>query len=266
MEMKGVVGFVPTMGALHLGHQSLIEKARESCDHVVVSIYVNPTQFGPNEDFAEYPRTRQADLKRCEDAGADLVWFPSTEQMYPAGCMTVVQVKGLGERFEGASRPGHFVGVATVVTKLLNAVAPNKAYFGQKDLQQLLLIQQMVRDLHFGVEVVAVPTARESNGLARSSRNRYLSDAARARAGEIFGGLQAVQQAHASGLKEAASLRDLFDSYVQKIEGARLERFDLSDPFMEKSYREEECVESGYCSVAVELEGVRLIDNIALCC
>ena len=169
------IGFVPTMGALHAGHVSLIERARSECNTVVVSIFVNPTQFGPNEDFQRYPRPRELDLKICGDAGADIVFYPSVDVMYPVGYRTFVEVQGLSDILEGAIRPGHFRGVATVVTKLFMIVLADRAYFGQKDYQQQLLIRTMTSELNIPTEIVTCPTLRDPDGMAMSSRNAYLS-------------------------------------------------------------------------------------------
>lgn len=173
------IGFVPTMGALHAGHVSLIQRARAECDYVVVSIFVNPTQFGPNEDFQKYPRPRSLDLQICGDAGANLVFYPTVDVMYPAGYRTFVEVSGLSEVLEGAIRPGHFRGVATVVTKLFMIASADKAYFGQKDYQQQLLIRVMSRELNLPIEIVTCETLRDPDGLAMSSRNAYLTSAER---------------------------------------------------------------------------------------
>ena len=169
------IGFVPTMGALHAGHVSLIERARSECNTVVVSIFVNPTQFGPNEDFQRYPRPRELDLKICGDAGADIVFYPSVDVMYPVGYRTFVEVQGLSDILEGAIRPGHFRGVATVVTNLFMIVLADRAYFGQKDYQQQLLIRTMTSELNIPTEIVTCPTLRDPDGMAMSSRNAYLS-------------------------------------------------------------------------------------------
>lgn len=174
-EEGKTVGFVPTMGALHEGHLSLIRRAKADCDVAVVSVFVNPTQFGPNEDFDLYPRTLPRDQQLASEAQADAMFCPSVEEMYPVGFQTVVDVPKIGAQLEGAHRPGHFAGVATVVTKLLNMVQPNRAYFGQKDYQQLLVIERVARDLNQTADIVMVPTMRESDGLAMSSRNVYLS-------------------------------------------------------------------------------------------
>ena len=185
-ELAGPVGLVPTMGALHEGHASLVEMAHADCASVAVSLFVNPTQFGPNEDFGRYPRDERRDLALLESFGVDLVFVPSVEEMYPAGATTAVDVGRLGEMLEGASRPGHFRGVATVVNILFNLVQPNRAYFGQKDGQQAVVVRRMVRDLGLPVEVVVGPTVREADGLALSSRNRYLAPEDRAQAPALY--------------------------------------------------------------------------------
>lgn len=176
LESKGRhIGLVPTMGALHAGHVSLIEAARKKCDEVVVSIFVNPTQFGPNEDFSKYPRTLEADLQACEKAGADIVFAPAADEIYPKAYSTYVNEEHISKPLCGQSRPGHFRGVTTVVAKLFNIVRPEFAFFGQKDAQQVAVIRKMVADLHFRIDVVSCPIVREADGLAMSSRNRYLS-------------------------------------------------------------------------------------------
>ena len=175
------IGFVPTMGALHAGHVSLMSRARHECDVVVTSIFVNPTQFGPNEDFQKYPRPRELDLKICGEAGADIVFYPAIDVMYPVGFRTCVEVQGLSDILEGAIRPGHFRGVATVVTKLFMIVGADRAYFGQKDYQQQLIIRTMTQELNIPTEIVTCPTLRDPDGMAMSSRNAYLSTDERAR-------------------------------------------------------------------------------------
>jgi pantoate--beta-alanine ligase len=176
LESKGRhIGLVPTMGALHAGHVSLIEAARKKCDDVVVSIFVNPTQFGPNEDYSKYPRTLEADLQACETAGADIVFAPAADEIYPKAYSTFVSEEHISKPLCGQSRPGHFRGVTTVVAKLFNIVRPEFAFFGQKDAQQVAVIRKMVTDLHFRIDVVSCPIVREDDGLALSSRNRYLS-------------------------------------------------------------------------------------------
>lgn len=265
--LKGAdhIGFVPTMGALHPGHATLIERAAAECERVVVSIFVNPTQFAPGEDFEAYPRSRDSDVALCEQAGAHLAWFPRVDELYPLGAQTWVEVERLGSSFEGVSRPTHFRGVATVVTKLFHAVQPDKAYFGQKDLQQLHLIRQMVKDLLFDIEVVGVPTSRESTGLARSSRNSYLSELQREQAASIYRALLAVQEKVRGGGATPKMLQEIFEGELAGFEGACLERFDLFKPELSGAYGSTEEVQDGHCSVAVRIGKVRLIDNIQLC-
>lgn len=188
---RGTVGFVPTMGALHEGHLSLVRAARASNELVVASVFVNPLQFGPNEDFAAYPRDEKEDVRRLQDAGADVVFIPAVEDMYPPDRSTTVSVGELGEVLEGAFRPGHFDGVCTVVAKLFNIVRPARAYFGQKDAQQVAVLKRMARDLNFDAEIVVCPTVREPDGLAMSSRNAYLSDGDRQTATVLFRALDA---------------------------------------------------------------------------
>lgn len=260
----GEVGFVPTMGALHAGHASLMARARQECHKVVVSIFVNPTQFGPGEDFEAYPRTEQADLEVCHAAGVDLVWFPSVGELYPQGHQTFVEVEQMGALWEGASRPGHFRGVATVVCKLFHAVMPTRAYFGQKDRQQLQVIRTMVDDLLFPLVVVAVPTARDARGLALSSRNSYLDEAQREQASRIHQALAAVAEAHAGGQRQAGVLRQVFCAALESLSGAEVERFDILDPSFRRAYEAEEMVGQGSVCVAVRYAGVRLLDGLEL--
>jgi pantoate--beta-alanine ligase len=201
------VGLVPTMGALHAGHLSLIERARRDCATVVVSLFVNPTQFGAGEDLTRYPRDEAADAALAAEAGADLLFAPAVEEIYPAGFATTVRVGGLAETLEGAARPGHFDGVATVVVKLLTIVAPDRAYFGAKDAQQLAVVRRAAADLDLPVAIESVPTAREHDGLALSSRNAYLSAEDRRRALALSRGLRAAETLHRGGERDAASLR-----------------------------------------------------------
>ena len=202
----GTVGFVPTMGYLHEGHLALIRRAREQCEYVVVSIFVNPTQFGANEDLSKYPRDMERDLRLIEPY-TDLVWMPSAETMYPQGYQTWVEVEAVTRPLEGTMRPGHFRGVTTVVAKLFNAVQPYKAYFGQKDAQQVAVIQQMVRDLNFPVEIVVCPITREADGLAMSSRNVYLDPEQRQAATVLFRSLSAAKELYEAGERDAEKIR-----------------------------------------------------------
>lgn len=210
------VGFVPTMGALHEGHFALVDEAKRVADFVVVSIFVNPMQFGPAEDFSRYPRTLESDVAGCEGRGVDIVFAPDADTMYPVGYSTSVDVAGLTEVLEGVHRPGHFRGVATVVAKLFAMVGPCTALFGRKDYQQLQVIRRMTRDLALPVDVVGLPTVREPSGLALSSRNRYLSDFDRARALAIVTGLRAAQRAYSAGERDATRLLRLAREPVEK--------------------------------------------------
>ena len=205
-ERSESVGFVPTMGAIHPGHERLIERARSTDDRVVASIFVNPLQFGPGEDFRSYPRPAGDDRRRLAAAGADLLWEPRVEDVYPPGDRTRVRVEGLSAGLEGASRPGHFEGVTTVVLRLLNAVTPDTLWLGQKDAQQARIVEQMVRDLHVPVRVRRAPTVRERDGLALSSRNAYLDPGQRAQAVALARGLSAAREALAGGARHAADL------------------------------------------------------------
>lgn len=264
-ELNQDLGFVPTMGALHKGHQSLMAMAREECRAVLVSIFVNPTQFGPGEDLEAYPRPLEADLEKCRQMGVDLVWVPQVEDLYPKGAQTAVVVEPLGQKWEGESRPHHFRGVATVVTKLLLATRPQRAYFGEKDLQQLQLIRRLVQDLLFEVEVCGVPIARAENGLALSSRNSYLSPEQREQAGQIFQGLQAALAAYKEGAT-ADTIEATFRGHLeQTLSEAEVERLDLITSDFGRNFRGEELVENGFLSVAVRYAGVRLIDQVELC-
>lgn len=201
-----VVGLVPTMGALHAGHASLIRAAAKSCGNVAVSIFVNPTQFGPNEDYAKYPRSFVADCELASAEGASAVFAPSVEEMYPEGAAAFVEVEGLSERLDGASRPGHFRGVATVVSKLLLAAEPDKAYFGQKDAAQVAVLRRMVRDLRFGAEIVVCPIVREADGLALSSRNAFLSAEERKQALTLSRAVRRVEALVKHGEQRAEAL------------------------------------------------------------
>ena len=207
-QSGNTIGFVPTMGALHAGHASLIRAAHASCHHVAVSIFVNPTQFGPNEDFARYPRTFEADCALAKAEGADVIFAPAVEELYPQGATTFVDVETLGNRLDGASRPGHFRGVATVVAKLLIAAEPDRAFFGQKDAAQVAVIRRMVNDLRLGTEIVVCPIVRDPDGLALSSRNIYLSPAQRTHALTLNRAIRQVETLVAAGQRTATVLLD----------------------------------------------------------
>ena len=201
-----VLGFVPTMGALHEGHLSLVRRARAECGVVVASIFVNPLQFGPGEDFGKYPRTFEEDCQRLNAEGVEVLFAPVAAEMYPEGAVTTVTVSGVGDRLDGASRPGHFTGVATVVAKLFHVVGPNRSYFGQKDAAQLAVLRQMVRDLNFNVELVSCAIVRDADGLALSSRNRYLSETERRHALVLHRTLLRIEQMIANGERKSAAL------------------------------------------------------------
>lgn len=218
-----VIGVVPTMGALHAGHISLMERARTECDFVIATIFVNPTQFGPNEDFAKYPRTMEQDLAMCRNAGANLVFTPDTDQMYGPSSETTVKVTQLTTRLEGAVRPTHFDGVTTVVAKLFNITDPDKAFFGQKDFQQQLVIRRMVTDLDWNIEIVTCPIIREPDGLAMSSRNRYLSTDDRQRALVLSQSLKFAQKLAAEGLTTPAEIEQQLIELIQKTHGVVLD-------------------------------------------
>jgi pantoate--beta-alanine ligase len=256
---SGELGFVPTMGALHEGHASLVRRSAAENARTLVSIFVNPTQFGPNEDLAKYPRTLEADLKLCEQAGADAVFTPTKEMMYPPGFCSWVTVEGLGDRLCGASRPGHFRGVTTVVAKLFHIVGPKRAYFGQKDAQQALILRRMVRDLDMPLELIVCPIVREPDGLAMSSRNRYLSEDERRRAVGISKALFEAQRMFEAGTRTAAVLRGqliiTLDEYVDKLDYAELVSADTLQPVIEISG-------PTLVAVAAWVGGTRLIDNV----
>ena len=260
--LPGPVGFVPTMGYLHAGHISLARRARTECASVAASIFVNPTQFGPNEDLAKYPRDLPRDLALLEAAGVDLVWTPTPEIMYPPGFQTWVVVDSLTQPLEGEVRPGHFRGVTTVVAKLFNAVGPEKAYFGQKDAQQVAVIRRMVRDLDFPIEIVVCPTVREADGLAMSSRNVYLSQAERQTATVLFRSLSAAQSAYDSGERKAENLRALVRATVASEPEVRLQYVSCAD--YDTLEELERLAGKALLSMAVHLGRTRLIDNFVL--
>lgn len=255
-----VLGFVPTMGYLHQGHLALVEQARRECPAVAVSIFVNPTQFGPNEDYARYPRDTDRDLALLEAAGVDLVFIPSVEEMYPPGFGTYVIQPTADEVLEGAARPGHFRGVATVVCKLFNIVQPTKSYFGQKDAQQTVVVRQMVRDLNLPVEIVIVPTVREPDGLALSSRNVYLNAEQRAAAPVLYRALRTAAERYAAGERDAETLRAVMRSVLAGEPLARPDYVSVAHPL---TLRELDWIgaDGALLSLAVRFDQVRLIDN-----
>ena len=256
------LGFVPTMGYLHAGHISLVERARADCATVAVSIFVNPTQFGPGEDFAGYPRDTERDLSLCREAGADLIFLPAAAEMYPAGAATWIDVESITDVLEGAARPGHFRGVTTVVGKLFNIVAPDRAYFGQKDAQQLAVIRQMVLDLDMNLEVIAGATVREPDGLAMSSRNVYLDPEARLQARCLSEALFAAGDRYAAGERDAGVLRTLMTEIIRRQPLARIDYVSVAD---NRSLQEIDVIAApALASLAVRFGKTRLIDNLVL--
>lgn len=259
-NLPGQLGLVPTMGYLHQGHLSLAQTARSECASVAASIFVNPSQFGPNEDLASYPRDLERDLRLLEQAGVDLVWTPTAEEMYPPGYQTWVTVEEITQPLEGAMRPGHFRGVTTVVAKLFNAVQPDKAYFGQKDAQQVAVIRQMVKDLNFNLEIVVCPIVREADGLAMSSRNVYLNPEERQAATVLFRSLSLASQAYADGERQAENLRQLVQQIIAEEPLAKLQYFSCANPLTLQEILGEIQGEA-LLSMAVFIGKTRLIDN-----
>jgi pantoate--beta-alanine ligase len=261
-QLSGTVGFVPTMGYLHEGHLALVRQARTENSNVIVSIYVNPTQFGPREDFSAYPRELNRDLELLREGGVDIVFVPSDDEMYPPEFSSWVDVEKITERLEGATRPGHFRGVATVVAKLFNIVQPSRAYFGQKDAQQVVVIKRMVADLNMGIEVVVVPTVRESDGLAMSSRNIYLSPGERQAATILFRALTLARQLKLDGEKDAGKIRRQMTSLIQKEPLAQIDYVSIADA---ETLEELNLIDGpGLASLAVRIGKTRLIDNMPL--
>jgi pantoate--beta-alanine ligase len=256
------LGLVPTMGALHEGHLSLVRAAQASCDAVAVSIFVNPTQFGPKEDFASYPRTLEEDCRTLEAAGVDLVFAPSVQEMYPSGASTFVEVDGLSDRLDGASRPGHFRGVATVVAKLFNIFNPERAFFGQKDAAQVAVLRKMVRDLQFAVQLDVCPIVREPDGLAMSSRNRNLSEEQRSQALVLSRALLAVRQKTQSGEHASAKLLAAALEVFETEPGVQVDYCRIVDP---DTLMDIPSVRNGaLVAVAARVGTTRLIDNLVL--
>lgn len=259
---RPLVGLVPTMGYLHDGHLSLIARCREECRTVVVSVFVNPTQFGPTEDFARYPRDPPRDLQLCEAAGVDFVFAPLASEIYPEGYATSVQVEGLQDRWEGATRPGHFRGVATVVAKLFRIVRPERAYFGEKDYQQLQVVRRMADDLQLDVTIVGCPTVRDADGLALSSRNAYLDEDARGRAAVLWAALVAAQQKLAEGERGGAALCGAMRDAANAVPGVDLDYAAVVDPLTLEPI--EIVGKEARAIIAARVAGVRLIDNAPL--
>ncbi len=261
-ELSSPFGLIPTMGYLHEGHLSLVRRARQECQSVGVSIFVNPTQFGPHEDLEAYPRDEARDLRLLEAEGVDLVWLPPVEEVYPPGSQTWVEVDGLTQPLEGAHRPGHFRGVTTVVAKLFNAFRPDRAYFGQKDAQQALVIRRMTLDLLFPLEVIVCPTVREADGLAMSSRNAYLDPEERKAATVLYRALRAAQQAFEQGEREAESLRQTMTRVLASEPRAKVQYISVANP--ETLDELQGSVERALLSMAVFIGRTRLIDNILI--
>lgn len=251
------------MGYLHEGHLELVRRARAECSHVAVSIFVNPTQFGPNEDLARYPRDLPRDLELLQAAGVELVFAPAVAEMYPADFGTYVEVQNVTAPLEGARRPGHFRGVATVVCKLFNIVGADRAYFGQKDAQQTVVIRQMVRDLNLPVEIVVVPTVREADGLAKSSRNVYLDPAQRAAAPVLWRALQHAAQLYEQGENDAEPLRRALHQVLAQESLAQVEYVSAADPHTLMEI-EGPIRRGALLSLAVRFGATRLIDNVTL--
>jgi len=261
-NLKGSVGFVPTMGFLHEGHLALVRRAKAENSVVAVSIYVNPTQFGPREDFGAYPRDMDRDLELLRKEGTDIVFVPSDGEMYPTGFGSWVDVEKVTERLEGAARPGHFRGVATVVAKLFNIVQPTRAYFGQKDAQQVVVIKRMVADLDMNVEVVIVPTVRESDGLAMSSRNVYLDTKERQAATVLFKALTLAWELGKGGEKDAEELGRQMTALIRKEPLAQIDYVSIADA---GTLEELDLIDRpAVASLAVKIGKTRLIDNILL--
>ena len=259
-KAKGLkIGFVPTMGYLHEGHESLIKKASEENDRVVVSIFVNPIQFGPKEDLSTYPRDLERDSKVCESAGADIIFHPENEEMYFKDFSTFVDMNGLTDGLCGKSRPTHFRGVCTVVTKLFNIVAPDRAYFGEKDAQQLAVIKRMVRDLNIDVEIIGCPIVREKDGLAKSSRNTYLSVEERNAATILNKSLTVAKEKIKAGERNSAAIIKLIEETINSEKLAKIDYIEVVDSLsMEKVERIEKAV---LVAIAVFIGKTRLIDN-----
>ena len=256
------IGFVPTMGALHEGHLSLVRTAKSQTDIVVVSIFVNPTQFGPNEDLSRYPRPFKKDCDLLEKEGVDILFAPSAEEMYPPGAITYVTVEGMSERLCGKSRPGHFRGVTTVVSKLFHIIEPDVAFFGQKDAAQLAIIRRMARDLNMPVEIVGCPIVREPDGLAMSSRNAYLTREQREAALILHRALRGVQKEFEQGERRSLTLIEAGKRIIASEPSARLDYIEIVDPSTLEAV--DHLSQTALIAVAAHLGSTRLIDNIVL--
>ncbi|MCM8770352.1 MAG: pantoate--beta-alanine ligase [Candidatus Omnitrophica bacterium] len=260
-RLKGrSIGFVPTMGALHEGHLSLIRQARRENDIVVVSIFVNPTQFGPKEDFKKYPRNFKKDALLCEKCGVDFIFYPDAKAMYPKGYKTYVNVEDLGNVLCGKSRPGHFKGVATVVTKLFNIIGPDLAYFGSKDAQQAIIIKRMVEDLNMPLKIKVMPTVREKDGLAMSSRNIYLNKKERKAATALFHSLKAAEKFIKKGEKDAGKIIHLMRRMIQEAQPKKIDYIEIVDA--QSLLPVKKIKGKVLIALAVWFGKARLIDNI----
>jgi pantoate--beta-alanine ligase len=259
-QEQRVIGLVPTMGALHAGHLALVDRAKKECSTVYASIFLNPTQFGPNEDLSRYPHPLEADLEKLTNAKVDGLFLPNTEEIYPPGFSTYVHVEGISERLEGKSRPGHFRGVATVVLKLFEIVQPHHAYFGRKDAQQVSVLQKMVRDLNLDVEIVICPTVREPDGLALSSRNAYLDEDERRAAAVLFRSLQAAAKELSAGVRDTLELQRAIHKVLDSEPRARV---DYAEIVNAKSFEPVvRIAHDCYALLAVRIGSTRLIDNM----
>jgi pantoate--beta-alanine ligase len=259
--MSGSIGFIPTMGYLHEGHLSLVEQAKKENEHVVVSIFVNPKQFGPNEDFSRYPRDEQRDTELLKKAGVDVLFLPTVDEIYPEGFDTYVIVENISQVLEGEKRPGHFKGVATVVTKLFNIIQPDNAYFGQKDAQQVSVMKKMVTDLQFPIKIVVGITIREPNGLAKSSRNVYLTESEQKEAAVLFRSLQLALEKFQKGEKDSIKIKKEMKKLIQTTSGS-IDYISIVDP---ETLKELDIIKKDtLISLAVYFGKTRLIDNIIL--
>lgn len=257
-----ILGLVPTMGALHEGHLSLARAAKAECDIVAASIFVNPTQFGPNEDFSKYPRTFEQDCALLEGEGVDMIFAPTVDEMYPSGASTFVAVEGVSDRLDGASRPGHFRGVTTVVSKLFHIIGPHKAFFGQKDAAQVAVLRKMVRDLNFPLRLVVCPIVREDDGLAMSSRNRYLSERERQQALVLRRALVQVEKRANEGETSSRTLMEMARNVFASEPDVRIDYIAVVDP---ETLEDVPNVRDGaLVAVAAFVGTTRLIDNILL--
>ena len=263
-EEDKTIGLVPTMGALHEGNLSLVREARRMCDVVIVSVFVNPAQFGPAEDFARYPRDLTGDTTKLADYNVDYIFAPPVEEVYPKNFSTYVTVEGLSESMEGTARPGHFRGVATVLTVLFNSVRPDFAFFGQKDAQQTLVVKRLVRDLAFDIEVVVLPTVREQTGLALSSRNAYLSDEQRRAAAVLYRALSQAREVYLEGERSARRLAEVVRAQVEAEPLTRLEYVGVVDAETMEKYDRLPEDRPVLIALAAQVGKTRLIDNIVI--